>query len=412
MRILAEQCELSSHEILVVRGILRNLDAGRSAFDAQSRDAAICAGCANCLCHVCQILGQNVSTLADNVAGPGGSANEATVPRVMTPVPSRGPAAVGIVDLSRLPAEGAVADEQVMKMEIPVRAPYRLDLTVSALRRTATNLVDVYTGDGRYLRALGGFARPVIVSVAQPRVDALAVSIGVGREPAHASPTLAVVRRMLGLDCDLSDFHRHAREVRWLSPLARRMRGLRPPRYPTLFEACANAILFQQVSLQAASAIMRRLIIAIATRVEHDGVPLAVFPSVEQFLDVDETVIHNAGVSAGKFATLRRAAKAIANGELSEALLDERSSTDAAILRRGIKGIGPWTAAVILLRGLGRLDMFPGNEAVWRPTWRGCREELDARPLLPPSDHNAGCCTSVCCLPASKPSVNSAHRPP
>lgn len=30
---------------------------------------------------------------------------------------------------------------------------------------------------------------------------------------------------------------------------------------------------------------------------------------------------------------------------------------------RGIKGIGPWTAAVILLRGFGRLDMFPGNDS-------------------------------------------------
>jgi 3-methyladenine DNA glycosylase/8-oxoguanine DNA glycosylase len=32
------------------------------------------------------------------------------------------------------------------------------------------------------------------------------------------------------------------------------------------------------------------------------------------------------------------------------------------MLRR-IKGIGPWTAAVILLRGLGRLDVFPANDS-------------------------------------------------
>jgi DNA-3-methyladenine glycosylase II len=29
---------------------------------------------------------------------------------------------------------------------------------------------------------------------------------------------------------------------------------------------------------------------------------------------------------------------------------------------RGIKGIGPWSATIILLRGLGRLDVFPGND--------------------------------------------------
>lgn len=28
-----------------------------------------------------------------------------------------------------------------------------------------------------------------------------------------------------------------------------------------------------------------------------------------------------------------------------------------------IKGIGPWTATVILLRGLGRLDVFPMNDS-------------------------------------------------
>lgn len=44
-------------------------------------------------------------------------------------------------------------------------------------------------------------------------------------------------------------------------------------------------------------------------------------------------------------------------------MLEERSSADAASLLRGIKGIGPWTAAVILLRRLGRLDAFPGNDS-------------------------------------------------
>jgi DNA-3-methyladenine glycosylase II len=248
--------------------------------------------------------------------------------------------------------------------EIRIGVPFRLDLTVSALRRTSTNLVDVYTRDGRYLRALGVFARPAIVSVTQPAPDTLLVSInGIDAGVETTARVLATVRRMLGTEQRPSEFHRRARGVSWLSPLARRMRGLRPPRYPALFEACANAILFQQVSLQAATAIMRRVIVAIGTRVVHAGVPLVVFPSVEQFLDAGDAVIHNAGVSAGKLATLRRAAEAIANGDLSEALLDERSSADAAMLLRGIKGIGPWTAAVILLRGLGRLDVFPGNDS-------------------------------------------------
>lgn len=245
--------------------------------------------------------------------------------------------------------------------DIPVAVPFRLDLTVSALRRLPTNLVDVYTTEGRYLRALGGLQGPVIVSVTQPRPDRLAVSIG--ETVPEAAATLSTVRRILGVERDVSDFHRHARTVPWLAPLARRMRGLKPPRYPALFEACVNAVLFQQVSLHAASAILRRMILALGPRVEHDGVPLAVFPSVEHFLDADDTLIRSVGVSAGKLATLRRVGEALASGALGEAMLEGRPSSQVADRLRGIKGIGPWTAAVILLRGLGRLDAFPGNDS-------------------------------------------------
>lgn len=245
--------------------------------------------------------------------------------------------------------------------KLSVITPYRLDLTVSALRRLPTNLVDVYTADGRYMRALGEFAEPVIVSVTQPHADALAVSVS-GRA-GDAARALASLSRMLGIERDVSDFHRRARQIPWLAPLARRMRGLKPPRYPALFEACANAIVFQQVSLHAASAIMRRLILALGTRVEHDGVPLVMFPTAEKFLGADDAMIRAAGLSASKLATLRRAGEAIATGAISEAMLEQRSSADAALLLRRIKGIGPWTAAVILLRGLGRLDAFPGNDS-------------------------------------------------
>ena len=252
--------------------------------------------------------------------------------------------------------------------EIGVKPPFRLDLTVSALRRTPTNVVDVYTPDGRYLRALNGRTKPVIVSVTQPRRNALSVSVKGSR--ADDVPAVACIRRVLGTDRNLSAFYRRARDIPWLAALARRMRGLRPPRYPELFEACTNAILFQQVSLQAASAIMRRLLHVVGTDVEHEGVPLVVFPKAERFLDAKDAALRAAGLSASKLATLRRAAEAIASGALTEAMLDELPSEVAALLLQGIKGIGPWTASLILLRGLGRIDVLPGNDS-------GVRANLD-----------------------------------
>ena len=60
--------------------------------------------------------------------------------------------------------------------------------------------------------------------------------------------------------------------------------------------------------------------------------------------------------------TLRRVCDALGAGTLDEAMLQQQPSADAAATLRRIKGIGPWTAAVILLRGLGRIDIFPMND--------------------------------------------------
>lgn len=245
--------------------------------------------------------------------------------------------------------------------ECPVTAPYRLDLTVTALRRLSTNLVDVFTPAGEYVRALPGSHGPVAVRVIQPRPDSLTVTLD--GDPRDHAPALAVVRRMLGVDRDVEHFRRAAAGIPWLSPLAGRMRGVRPPRYATLWEACVNAIAFQQISLQAASAIVTRLIIALGRPLERGGVRSYVFPSARTVLSADDAVLRAAGLSGGKVAALRHAGEALAAGTLGEPMLEDRASDDAAGMLRGIRGIGPWTATVILLRGLGRLDVFPAGDS-------------------------------------------------
>ena len=243
---------------------------------------------------------------------------------------------------------------------VPVRVPFRLDLTVSVLRRLSTNLVDVLSPEGEYVRVLGDTGAPVVVRTSQPTPRTLTIGIEGDR---HDHPRiLTLVRRMLGVDVDLTRFYGAASSIPWLDPLVHRMQGVRPPRYPTLWEACVNAIVFQQVSLVAASTIMGRLIAVLARTVEREGARLYRFPSLDQFQDADDGRLHTAGLSAGKLATLRRVADALGSGALDEAGLERLPSADAGRVLCGIKGIGPWTAAVILLRGLGRLDVFPSND--------------------------------------------------
>ncbi len=259
------------------------------------------------------------------------------------------------------PIIGAGLRSSQSRHELSVAAPFRLDLTVSALRRLSTNLVDVLTSDGHYVRALETPHGLMVARVSQVNSEALTVTLE--GDPREYKPALALVRRMLGLDRDVTYFSRAALGIPWLGPLAQRMRGVRPPRYPTLWEACVNAIVFQQISLHAASAIMRRLILALGRSADNEGVDVYAFPTAQTFFGAGDDVLRAAGLSIGKLSTLRRVAEALATGTLEEAMLEERASPEAIALLRGIKGIGPWTATVILLRGLGRLDVFPMNDS-------------------------------------------------
>jgi DNA-3-methyladenine glycosylase II len=250
----------------------------------------------------------------------------------------------------------------VAQYEVPVAEPYRLDLTASVLRRLSTNLVDVLTPEGVYLRVLGNARQTTLVRVSSEQRGTLIVTLE-GERRAHPR-ALETVRRMLGTDRTLREFDRRAARIPWLRPLALRMRGVKPPRYPTLWEACVNAIVFQQVSIHAASAILRRYVVALGLPFEpRDGPTLHAFPDADVTLRANDDVLRAAGLSTNKIAALRRVAEMLVSGTLDERMLEERSSVETAELLRSIKGIGPWTATVILLRGLGRLDVFPMNDS-------------------------------------------------
>jgi len=62
-------------------------------------------------------------------------------------------------------------------------------------------------------------------------------------------PIIAALKRLLGIEVDLSGFYRFAGSDKRLGPLAQRFRGFKPPRFLTLFEALVNGVTCQQLSL-------------------------------------------------------------------------------------------------------------------------------------------------------------------
>ena len=216
-------------------------------------------------------------------------------------------------------------------------------------------MVDVVDDDGTYYRALQDGAGSELLAI-RPH-DGAAIEVrATGRDAERWFPTVA---RMLGTQVNLSEWYARARRISWLNPIAKTLRGVKPPRYPTLWEACAHSILFQQISIHAAAAIMRRAVTALGETVAAGGVRCVVFPEPRRWLECDDAMLRDAGLSRNKLAHVRAAAAAFASGEVDESRLDALSTLDAALQLRAVRGIGPWSAAVMLLRGMGRLDVFP-----------------------------------------------------
>ncbi|HEV3154182.1 MAG TPA: hypothetical protein VGZ02_10295 [Candidatus Baltobacteraceae bacterium] len=237
---------------------------------------------------------------------------------------------------------------------IPVVPPYRLDLTADALRRLAANVVDVVE-DGAYRRVLADRHGANLIDVTQSDGRALLVRIA----GAGARRWIPCVERMLGTGAKLEQWYERVKPFPWLAYLTRELRGLRPPQYPTLWEALSHAIVFQQISIHAAASIMRRTIEATSAPLDYNGKHYYPFPDPQAILAASERTLRGAGLSANKAAHLRSAAQAVAGGSVTREQIDALASPDAAAQLCTIRGIGPWSAAVVLLRGFGRLDVFP-----------------------------------------------------
>ena len=121
---------------------------------------------------------------------------------------------------------------------------------------------------------------------------------------------------------------------------------IRPPGFPGLLQA----IVAQQISNQAASAIWRRLA----------ALPGALEPATLHALD--DTALLAAGLSRPKVAHARALAAAFIDGRLHTETLASLGDAEAQSAITAIRGLGPWTAEIYLLFALQRPDVFPAGD--------------------------------------------------
>jgi len=264
--------------------------------------------------------------------------------------------------------------------------PFRLDLSVWALRRRPGNTVDRWDGTS-YRRALALIDAPVGFSVTRAgsrEVPYLAVALTGRRIGPHVEKDVrATIERMLGLRVDLSSFYRLADGDSLIGPLVARFRGLKPPRFPTVFESLVNAVACQQLSLEAGLSLLNRLADAHGQAVSKDGTTLHAFPRAQDLAGLEPQAFRELGFSLRKAATIIELSRAVVGGLLDLDGLERFADNEVIARLTSLRGIGRWSAEYVLLRGLGRLHVFPGDDV-------GARNNL-ARwlDLEPPLDYRA-----------------------
>jgi DNA-3-methyladenine glycosylase II len=229
------------------------------------------------------------------------------------------------------------------------------------LQRRPSNLVDVWQ-DVHYVRVLEIEERLLLVEVEnRGTIDVPDVRYCI-RSGGQSAAVTATLRRVLGLDVVPAFLHFPVRIDGPLRSTVVALRGMRPPRFADLFESFVNVIPFQQLSLDAGVSIVGRLVQRFGQPVEHSGRRYYASPGAGTIAAARLEQLRACGLSRGKAQTLRNLARMIEARELSEEQLSQMTSRQALHALMELPGIGPWSAALVLLRGLGRLDVFPPGD--------------------------------------------------
>lgn len=248
---------------------------------------------------------------------------------------------------------------------LPTSDPFNLEVTVRLLQRRPTNRVDRWQ-DGRYLRAfqtaegvrLAAVANAGTIDAPDLRLEILAGTVS----DQTARDMTACVRWMLGLDAAPAPTTWLAAMEPRFAAVASALAGFRPPCFPSLFETCARVLPFQQLSLDAGTAIVGRLVERAGASLTLHGQSWFAFPSPETIADAPLSLLRETGLSRAKAMALQTLARLTLAGELGIARFQSLPMDAALAELRTLPGIGPWSAGLILLRGLRRMDVFPAGD--------------------------------------------------
>lgn len=255
-----------------------------------------------------------------------------------------------------LPSAGAAS------FRLTPRGPYSLASSAAFLCGfTPAAGASATLDDGRLVLGFLDETRhaPVAVALSQRTVDGAVV--GELAAPARGADSAAIAKqimRVLSLDHDARGLLAATAGDAVARELVTARPGFRPVCFPSPYEAAIWGVLAQRVAMPLAASLKQRLAIATGAVAEGFGRTFHPSPAPRALLALEAFP----GLPAEKLARLHAVALAALDGRLDaerlRALPRERALEDL----RAIRGVGPWTAEHVLVRGCGSVDELPAAE--------------------------------------------------
>lgn len=237
-----------------------------------------------------------------------------------------------------------------LELKLQYRPPYDWAGVTDLFAKHAIAGIEEVSCDGyrRNILINNASAQMTVTPIADQHALRLELQLS---DPSLLMPAVAKIRKMFDLDANPAAIAQVLGRDRHLAPLLKRMPGLRSPSYWSLFESSVRGIVGQQVSTKAARSVIGRL--AAATQ---PGVTAMTFPSAQAIATLED---QHFPMPTRRRDTLRTVCQHYAGRE---------EELDIATLAT-FAGIGPWTTAIVSLRGDGQPDAFPQKDLGLEKAW-------------------------------------------
>lgn len=257
-----------------------------------------------------------------------------------------------------------------MELEVRPTSPFRLgrgssDRTLRIRERIATRFLQV---EGSPVLVRAWEPGPGRLKLRAQALDPRAVTVPLGAEaeaearPAGRAQLRLALERMrfaLGVDDDLSEFHKRFRRDPLLGPLIRRLPAHRPLRKPWPWEALATAVVGQLIEADRAALIERRIIGRWGARLGEGRQALRDVPGAALIAGRAPAELAAMDLAPVRAVALRRVAIEVAR----ERCPVDDPAADRRLL--SISQIGPWTIQCLGLYGRGEMDSLPAGDLAY-----------------------------------------------